>query len=66
MAVMGAAPDLAAANTCTGEPTELPPDGEQTVTPVFTGEQPELPVTVSVKGDLKTAPVESHAWTTTK
>jgi hypothetical protein len=24
-----------------------------------------LPLTVRLKGDLKTAPIESHAWTTT-
>ena len=65
---MGAAADLAAAVTCTGEATVAPGAGEQTVTPTVAAVHgPGLPwVTVSVIGeDLKTAPLESHAWTTT-
>ena len=65
MAVMGADADRAAATTCRGD-VDVPPVGEQTVTPKFEAEQPELPLVI-VKGsaDLKTAPVTSHAWITT-
>ena len=70
MAVMGAdEDDLAAATKATGELLELPEVGEQTVMPAVVAVQGPggllvpLP-TVIVRGVLKTAPVESQAWTT--
>ena len=70
MAVMGAdEDDFAAARKATGELLELLKVGEQTVTPAVAAVQGPggllvpLP-TVIVRGVLKTAPVESQAWTT--
>ncbi len=67
MAVIGPSEDLAAAVIVTGSATVAPAAGEQTVTPAVLAVQ-VLPVdepTVMLTGVLNTAPLESHACTTT-
>lgn len=66
IAVIGPKDDLAAAVTCTGDPSVEPADGAHTVTPAALAvHAAEAPATVIAKGVLKTDPPEFHAWTTT-
>lgn len=66
IAVIGPRDDLAAAVTCTGDPSVEPVAGAQTVTPVVLAVHVvDAPPTVMVNGVLKTDPPEFHAWTTT-
>lgn len=66
IAVMRVAEVLAAAVTCTGDPTVVPAVGEQMVTPREEAEHPDAVVaTLMVNDVFKTAPEESQACTVT-